>query len=255
MKIKVLIVDDEQPARTMIRRLLDGRAEIEIVGECENGSEAVAAIEAKQPNLVFLDVQMPEVDGFAVIEKLAGKSLPHIVFVTAYDQYAVRAFETGALDYLLKPFDRERFDQALGRAVAQIEARNQDDLGERLLSLLDGRGDAANYLERLIIKANGRVFFLKTAEIFWIEAQGNYVLLHTDKQKHFFRASVSSLENKLDPRRFCRIGRSAIVNLEYIRELQTWSRGDYLVVLKNGAELKLSHRYRENLAKYLGGSL
>jgi len=255
MKIKVLIVDDEQPARMMIRRLLDGRAEIEIVGECENGLEAVAAIESKQPNLVFLDVQMPEVDGFAVIESLTAKPLPHIVFVTAYDQYAVRAFEVNALDYLLKPFDRERFDQALERAVAQIESRKQDDLGERLLSLLDGHGEAANRLEHLIIKGDGRVFFLKTAEIFWIEAQGNYVLLHTDKQKHFFREPISSLEKKLDPRRFRRIGRGAIVNLEYVRELQTWSRGDYLVVLKNGAELKLSHRYRENLAKYLGGNL
>ncbi len=255
MKIKVLIVDDEQPARTMIRRLLDNRAEIEIVGECENGLEAVAAVESKKPNLVFLDVQMPEVDGFAVIEKIAGKPLPHIVFVTAYDQYAVRAFEKGALDYLLKPFDRERFDRALTRAVAQIESRRQDDLGERLLALLDERNEAVSPLERLFIKGDGRVFFLKTDEIFWIEAQGNYVLLHADKQKHFLREPIGSLENKLDPRRFCRIGRGAIVNLEYVRELQTWSRGDYLVVLKNGEQLKLSHRYRENLAKSLGGNL
>lgn len=242
----------------MIRRLLEGRAGIEIVGECENGSEAVREIESKKPHLVFLDVQMPEVDGFAVIEKLAGKSPPHIVFVTAYDRYAVRAFETGALDYLLKPFDRERFDHALKRAVAQIETRRQDDLGERLLSLLSERRRGAasdDFLDRLIIKADGRVIFLKTSEIFWIEAQGNYVVLHADRQKHFFREPISSLENKLDPRRFRRIGRGAIVNLEYVRELQTWSRGDYLVILKNGAELKLSHRYRENLAKHFGGNL
>lgn len=255
MKIKVLIVDDERPSRLMIRRLLEGRANVEIVGECENGLEAIAAIESKELNLIFLDVQMPEIDGFAVIEKLSGKPLPHIVFVTAYDQYAVRAFEVNALDYLLKPFDRERFEQALQRAVAEIENRKQDDLSERLLSLLNRRDGASNYLERLIIKANGRVFFLKTNEICWIEAQGNYVLLHSEREKHFFRETISNLELSLDQRRFCRIGRGAIVNLEYVRELQTWSHGDYKVVLKNGEQLKLSHRFRQNFAKHFGGNL
>ncbi len=255
MKIKVLIVDDERPARSIIRRLLEGRPDVEVVGECENGLEAVAAIESKKPNLVFLDVQMPELDGFAVIESLSAKALPSIIFVTAYEQHAVRAFEIHALDYLLKPFDSERFEQALGRAIAQIENQQQGDLGGRLLSLLSARDGATNYLERLIIKSNGRVFFLNTAEIFWIEAQGNYVLLHTEEGKHSFREPISSLESKLEPRRFRRVGRSAIVNLEYVRELQTWSRGDYKIVLKNGAQLKLSHRFRENLTKHLGGNL
>jgi two-component system LytT family response regulator len=257
MGIKVLIVDDERPARTMIRALLGGRDEIEIVGECENGQEAIGAIVSRQPDLIFLDVQMPETDGFEVIERLAGsESLPHIVFVTAYDQYAVRAFEKGALDYLLKPFDRERFERALKRAVSQIQSRKQEDFGERLLSLLNERGGAADeYLERLIVKREGRVFFLKTADIFWIQAEGNYVLLHTERQKHYFREPISSLENKLDPRRFRRIGRGAIVNLEAVSELQQWSRGDYLVILKNGVELKLSHRYRENLSRHFGGNL
>lgn len=255
MKIKVLIVDDERPSRLMIRRLLEDRANVEIVGECENGMEAIAAIESKELNLIFLDVQMPEIDGFAVIEKLSGKPLPHIVFVTAYDQYAVRAFEVNALDYLLKPFDRERFEQALERAVAEIENRKQDDLSERLLSLLNRRDGASSYLERLIIKANGRVFFLKTNEICWIEAQGNYVLLHSEREKHFFRETISNLELNLDQRRFCRIGRGAIVNLEYVRELQTWSHGDYKVVLKNGEQLKLSHRFRQNFSKHFGGNL
>ena len=262
MEIKVLIVDDERPARTMIRSLLAGHDRIEIVGECENGLEAVSAIKAKQPDLVFLDVQMPETDGFQVLENLAGDALlPHIVFVTAYDQYAVRAFEKGALDYLLKPFDRERFEQALRRAVSQIQSRKQDDFSERLLTLLNehrgggGGSEASGFLERLIIKANGRVFFLKTADVFWIEAEGNYVVLHTEKQKHYFREPISSLESKLDSRRFRRIGRGTIVNLEAVSELQAWSRGDYLVLLKNGTQLKLSHRYRENLAKHFGGSL
>ncbi len=254
-KIKALIVDDEQLARKMIRRLLDGHGEIEIIGECENGREAITAIETAQPDLVFLDIQMPEVDGFAVLESLTGKHLPHIVFVTAYDQYAIRAFEVHALDYLLKPFDRERFEQALERALAQIESEKDSHLNQRLLSLLGEHTGATNYLGRMIIKNDGRVFFLKTDEIFWIEAQGNYVLLYTERQKHFFREAISSLESKLDPHQFKRIGRSAIVNLDQVRELQVWSRGDYKVVLRNGAELKLSHRYRENLSKYLGGNL
>jgi two-component system LytT family response regulator len=254
-KIKILIVDDERPARMMIRHLLGGRKEIEIAGECENGREAIAAIEAIKPDLVFLDVQMPEVDGFEVIKSLAGKMPPQIVFVTAYDQYAVRAFEVHALDYLLKPFDRERFEQALTRAVSQIESEKKGDFERRLFSLLKERESSAEYLERFIIKANGRVFFLKSDEIMWIEAEANYVALHAEKQTHLFREAISSLETKLDPRRFRRIGRSAIVNLDFVRELQVWSRGDYKVILKNGAELKLSHRYRDNLSKYLGGNL
>jgi two-component system LytT family response regulator len=253
VKIKALIVDDEPLARSMTRRMLDGHAKIELVGECESGEEAVAAIRTQKPDLVFLDVQMPGLDGFAVIEALASERLPQIIFITAYDQYAVRAFDVHALDYLLKPFDRERFEQALRRAVRRIETEQSGKLNERILSLLAER--EPRYLERFIIKAEGRVFFLKADEIEWIEAEGNYVTLHAGGKGHLFREAISSLETKLDPRKFQRIGRSAIVNLDSIRELQPWFRGDYKIILHDGAELKLSHRFRDNLNKYLGGSL
>jgi two-component system, LytTR family, response regulator len=253
--LRVLIVDDEPLARRMVRRMLHDHHEVEIVGECESGLEAIASIRATRPDLVFLDVQMPELDGFAVIEALKSDSLPHIIFVTAYDQYAVRAFEVHALDYLLKPFDAERFAQALSRAIRQINGEKSGDLSERVLALLAENKEPSRYVERLIIKTDGRVFFLKTDEIEWIEAEGNYVALHVGKKRYLFREAISSLEKELDPRKFQRIQRSAIVNIDCIRELQPWFRGDYRVVLQDGTELKLSHRYKENLDKYLGGSL
>jgi two-component system LytT family response regulator len=253
VKIKTLIVDDEPLARSMARRMLDSHANIELAGECESGEEAVAMIRTLKPDLVFLDVQMPGLDGFAVIEALASERLPQIIFITAYDQYAVRAFDVHALDYLLKPFDRERFEQALGRAVRQIESEQSGKLNDRILSMLAER--EPRYLERFIIKTEGRVFFLKADEIEWIEAEGNYVTLHAGGKGHLFREAISSLEARLDPRKFQRIGRSAIVNLDSVRELQPWFRGDYKIILHDGTELKLSHRFRDNLNKYLGGSL
>jgi two-component system, LytTR family, response regulator len=252
-KIRALIVDDERLARLMTRRMLDGHANVELIGECESGEEAVASIRTLKPDLVFLDVQMPGLDGFAVIETLASERMPQIIFITAYDQYAVRAFDVHALDYLLKPFDRDRFEQALRRAVRQIETEQSGELNERILSMLAGR--EPRYLERFIIKTEGRVFFLKADEIEWIEAEGNYVVLHASGKGHLFREAISSLETKLDPRKFQRVGRSAIVNLDSIRELQPWFRGDYKIILHDGTELKLSHRFRDNLNKHLGGSL
>lgn len=253
-KIRALIVDDEHLARRMVRKMLLMSTDIEVVGECENGREAIDAIQVAHPDLVFLDVQMPEIDGFAVIEALEIENLPHIIFVTAYDQYAVKAFEVHALDYLLKPFDQERFQQALERAKRQIWGK-EGGLSERLLALLAENKALSPYVDRLIIKANARVFFLKTEEIEWIEAEGNYVSLHVKGKEYLFREAISSLETQLDPRTFQRIQRSTIVNIECIRELQPWFRGDYKVVLHDGTELKLSHRYRDNLAKYLGGRL
>lgn len=238
----------------MVRKMLVMSADIEILGECENGHEAIVAIQAAQPDLVFLDVQMPEIDGFAVIEALEMEKLPHIIFVTAYDQYAVKAFAVHALDYLLKPFDQERFQQALERAKRQIWGK-ESGFNERLLALLAENKSLRPYVDRLIIKANGRVFFLKTEEIDWIEAEGNYVSLHVEGKAYLFREAISSLETQLDPRTFQRIQRSTMVNINCIRELQPWFRGDYKVVLNDGTELKLSHRYRDNLVKYFGGKL
>ncbi len=254
-KIRALIVDDEPLARSMVRRMLEGHAQVEIAGECENGLEAIAAIDSLAPDLVLLDVQMPEMDGFGVIDAVDAGHLPHIIFITAYDQYAVRAFEVHALDYLLKPFDRERFDQALDRAVKQIRSEKSGDATERILSLLAEKRAETPYVERFILKAQGRVVFLKADEVEWIEAEGNYVMLHAGKKKHLFREAISSLEAKLDPRLFRRIGRSTIVNLDCIRELQPWSRGEYMIILHDGTELKLSHRFRDNLNRNLGGTL
>lgn len=254
-KIRVLIVDDEPLGRTLVRRMLDAHSErVEIVGECETGAEAVGAIETEKPDLVFLDVQMPDADGFAVLENLK-KNQPAIIFVTAYNEYAVHAFEVNALDYLLKPYDRQRFEMAFERAVKQINDQKNNRVGEQILSLLTETKSPVQFIERFIIKANGRVFFLKAAEISWISAEGNYVLLHAPQKKHLFRESISNLEQKLDPQKFCRISRSAIVNLDFVRELQPFFRGDYNVILRDGTELKLSHRYRQNLSQYFGGSL
>lgn len=253
-KIRVLIVDDEPLGRGMIRRMMEAHPLAEIVGECENGREAVAAVETENPDLVFLDVQMPEMDGFAVLENL-GEKFPAIIFVTAYDEYAVRAFEVNALDYLLKPYDRKRFDRAYERAVGQIQNQKNTGIGEKILSLLAENKTPEKYIERFIIKASGRVFFLKTEEIIWISAEGNYVSLHTASKNHLFREAVGNLEQKLDPQKFRRISRSAIVNLDFIKELQPFFRGDYNIILRDGTELKLSHRYRQNLNRFFGGSI
>lgn len=254
-KIRVLIVDDEPPGRMMLRRMLANHTQqAEIIGECENGVEAIAAIKTQAPDIVFLDVQMPETDGFTVIESVK-ENLPVIVFVTAYDEYAVRAFEVKALDYLLKPYDRKRFDQAFERAVGHLQNTVHNSINERIISLLSAHQLSKQFIERIIIKNNGRVFFLNIGEVIWIEAEGNYVLLHTAGKNHIFREAISNLEQKLDPQKFCRINRSTIINLDHVKELQTWTHGDLLVLLKDNTKLKLSHRYRENLSRHFGGSL
>jgi two-component system, LytTR family, response regulator len=254
-KLRVLIVDDEPHGRKVVRRMLASHAEVEIVGECENGREAITAIKNAAPQVVFLDVQMPEIDGFAVLEACEPDVLPLVIFVTAYDQYAVQAFEIHALDYILKPFDEDRFEQALARVKQQVKNDRLSQSAERILALLAERRPAPTYIDRFIIKTDGRVFFLKVDEVEWIHAEGNYVSLHVRKGKYLFRESISNLEMQLEPRKFQRIQRSIIVNIDCIRELQPWSRGDYRVVLNDGTELKLSHRYRDNLDRYVGGSL
>ena len=254
-KMRVLIVDDEPLGRKMVRRMLESYSEVELIGECENGEEAIQEIESKKPDLVFLDVQMPVLDGFAVLSKINQDKLPFIIFVTAYDEYALRAFEVNALDYLLKPYDRKRFDQAFQRAVKQINSQNNNQLNEKIISLLSGNNHPKDFTERFVIKTGGRVFFLDVEEIMWIEADGNYVFLHTQQKKHIFRETLTSLESQLNPNKFRQISRSTIVNLNFIKELQPFFRGNYKVVLKNGAELKLSHRYRDNLVKNFSGSL
>lgn len=250
--IRVLVVDDEPLARTMLREMLRSDPQVAIVGESSNGREAVEAIRSQAPDLVFLDVQMPELGGFEVLETLGKVPIPHVIFVTAYDQYAVRAFEVHALDYLLKPFDRERFDVCWQRARAQIMRERNGGVDQRILLLLEELKAGSRYLERLVIKSGGRIYFLETNEIDWIEAEGNYVSVHSGKKSHLLRETISSLESQLDPRKFVRIHRSSIVRIDRIQELQPWFHGEYRVILQNGTQLTLSRNYRDKLQEALG---
>ena len=253
-KIKTLIIDDEPLARRNIRLLLEKDPQIEILEECRNGREAVKAINAHSPDLIFLDIQMPEMDGFDVLERVGPEHIHAIIFVTAFDQYALKAFDVHALDYLLKPFDDERFAHALDRAKTQIEAREIDRLSKRLLALLEereserkGARQQSNYLTRLMIKVAGRVTLLKVEEIDFIEADGNYAKLHAGRKAHLLREKMNDLEGRLDPGKFVRIHRSAIVNLDRIKEMHPHFNGDYIVVLEDGRQLRLSRTRRENL--------
>ncbi len=245
MKIKTLIVDDEPLARDRVKRFLRDVSDIRVIGECGNGVEAIEAIKEHKPDLVFLDIQMPEKNGFEVVKALDPKTMPSVIFVTAYDQYALQAFDVHALDYLLKPFNRERLQRAVAHARDQIEHKSLGNIDERLASLIaDIRGEK-KYLERLVVKSVGRVFFLKTDEIDWIEAAGNYVKLHTGKESHMIRETMNGLEAKLNPEKFLRIHRSTVVHIDRIKELHPMFSGDYAVILRNGTELALSRNYRE----------
>jgi two-component system LytT family response regulator len=252
VKIRTLIVDDEPLGRERIRTLLAGDPEIEVIGECPDGRQAITAIEQRNPDLVFLDVQMPEVDGFSVLEAICGERMPVIIFVTAYDRYAVQAFEVHALDYLLKSYDRERFSAAVQRAKEDIQRSREGMLNERLLGLLENLQTKKDRLTRLVIKSAGRIVFLRVEEIDWVEAADNYVRVHAGKESHLIRETLQSLEKRLDAAKFLRIHRSFLVNLDRIRELQPVFHGDYAVKLADGTELTLSRNYREKLLEPLG---
>jgi two-component system LytT family response regulator len=251
-QIRVLIVDDEPLAREMLREMLQSDKQVTIVGESTNGREAIEAIRNTSPDLIFLDVQMPELGGFEVLEALGTGRIPHVIFVTAFDHYAVRAFEVHALDYLLKPFDQERFDVSWLRAKTHVLRERNGGVDQRILALLEELKDGKKFLERLVIKAGGRIYFLETGDIDWIEAEGNYVSVHSGKKSHLLRETISSLESQLDPRKFVRIHRSSIVRIDRIQELQPWFHGEYRIILHNGTQLTLSRNYREKLQEALG---
>src|SRR5215813_7885208 len=253
--IRTLIVDDEVLARDRLRDLLRDDPEIEIVGECRNGREAIKAIQEHSPDVVFLDVEMPGIDGFGVISALEASPIPAIVFVTAYDQYAVKAFEVFAVDYLLKPFDQERFEVALARAKKHIAAEGGETMTRRILDALEQINSKPQHLERLVIKMNGHVFFIKADEIDWLEAEGNYVRLHAGKESYLLRDTITALEKQLDPKVFVRVHRSAIVNIDRIKEMQPWFHGEYRIILREGVELTLSRNYKDKLHGVLGRSL
>ena len=244
MSIRTLIVDDEPLARERIRTLLEGDPDIELLGEEGGGHEAVAAILELRPDLVFLDIQMPELDGFGVLASLEPDQLPVVVFVTAHDQYALKAFDVHALDYLLKPFDRERFQQALARGKARARKDATAALGsiERLLSSLDEQ--RTEYVRRLTVKSRGKAYFVHLEQVDWIEATGNYVTLHTSDKTHMVRGTMRRLEQILDPARFVRVHRSAIVSMDRIESVEPSSSGDYVLTLRGGGQVTSGETYR-----------
>lgn len=287
MRVRVLIVDDESLARQRVRRLVQTEADVEVVGEAESGHEAVSLIRELQPDLVCLDVQMPGLDGFGVLRELDGGHVPMVLFITAYDEHAQRAFDVHAVDYVLKPVDEDRFKAAFDKARKQranaVAAERLGELLETVRRLADGgaamadaRGEVGaagnghangatalaagangagtngRYASRILVKQDGRMFFVKTTEIDWIEADRNYVRLHVGKISHTIRERISHLEETLDPRLFARIHRSTIVNLNRVREMQQWFSGDYVVILEDGTRLRLSRHYRDRVEKQVG---
>lgn len=244
---RTLIVDDERLARQRVRRLLTSDPEVVVSGECGNGLEAVAFLQQHPIDLLFLDVQMPGLDGFGAIESLNGGPMPVTIFVTAHDEYALRAFEVSALDYLLKPFDRKRFQTALDRAKAQLGHSRNGAVEQQLSRLLEHLDRSRHLCDRIAVRVAGNVVLIRMEDIDWIEAADNYACLHCGIETHVLRETMSALERRLDPSRFVRIHRSAIVNLSKVKELQPWFRGDYRVLLNNGAQLTLSRSHRERL--------
>jgi two-component system LytT family response regulator len=248
--ISTLIVDDEPMARQIVRVLLSRDPEIHIAGEC-TGIDAPATIRRCRPELVFLDIHMPQVSGFDVIDQLDPEDAPVIVFVTAYDQYALRAFQVRAVDYLLKPFDDERFAAALTHAKQQVRARlSQTDRLASLLAELSGRGERQK--ERLLVRSGDRSVLIRTADIDWIEAADYYAEIHVGNASHLIREPLSELERRLDPARFFRIHRSAIVNIDRVVEILSHIKGDAIVVLRDGRELTLSRKRRDEFERLLG---
>ena len=260
-RIRVLVVDDEPLARSGVCELLQRDADLEVIGEAASGSEAVEALRDLKPDLVMLDVQMPGMSGFDVIRAVGPELMPAVVFVTAFDQFAVRAFEVNAVDYLLKPFDDERFSLTVARAKRVIRQAHAGELSRKLAELLVNAGSAPTaapaptpeqgYADRLVVKSGGRVFFLRTDELDWIEAADYYVKLHTGGKTHLLRETMNTLESRLDPRKFFRVHRSAIVHLDRIRELQPYFRGEHVLILQDGTKLKLSRARREKLEAVL----
>lgn len=245
MKIKALIVDDEPLARDRLRAMLARESDIQVMDECADGDEAVDKILGLKPDLVFLDVQMPKRDGFGVLRTLQGGKLPAVIFTTAYDQHALAAFDAHAVDYVLKPFKTSRFQEALNRAREMLAGRGSQEAVNRLLKLVEERQQEAPKLTRIPVKSEDRTFFVKVEEVDWIEADGNYAVLHAGKARHMVRETMTFLEANLPPGGFLRISRSSIVNLERVRELQPLAQEDHAVVLKNGEVLEMTRGIRE----------
>lgn len=256
-RIKTLIIDDEKLARNRIKNLLMTELDIEIIGECKNGIEAVECINVLNPDLIFLDVQMPELDGFSVLRKLKANICPIIIFVTAYDKYALKAFDVHAVDYLLKPFDDIRFHTALEHAKEHLAKNSRKDLQNKINLLMNELGESLpgsnekEYLDRIMIKSAGKISFVKTNDIVRIKSAGKYVSILTKDGDNLIRQTMNEIEAKLDPKKFIRIHRTAIVNFDFIKEMQNWYRGEYVVLLSNNEKFTTSSSYRKNMEELL----
>jgi two-component system LytT family response regulator len=253
-RITVLIVDDEAPARLRLADLLRSDPQVGSILEAANGLAAVDRIRASRPDLVFLDVQMPELDGLGVIDAIGAEQMPLTIFVTAYDQHAIRAFESNALDYLLKPYSDERHEAAMTRAKARLDELSLREFSERMMRMVS-TSETAPILDRLVVKSNGTTRFVRASDIDWIEAAGVYVNLHVSGKEWLYRAALTELVAKLDAMRFVRIHRSAVVNIESIERLEAASHGEFEAVLKDGSRCRVSRGYRAQLEKRLGQSL
>jgi two-component system LytT family response regulator len=252
--IRTLIVDDEPLARKGVRILLEKDPDVRILGEAGDGIEALERIKADRPDLVFLDVQMPEMSGFEVLESLSPDELPLVVFVTAYDQYALNAFQVHALDYLMKPFEDERLQEALDHAKAQLQRKNGTPSTRRLQEMLEATKAERGRVGRIMVRSGGRITFVRVDDVDWIEAQGDYVCLHTQGKKHLVREKISDLEAQLSAGQFLRIHRSTMINVSRIKEMQPLFHGEYSVVLQDGTRLTMSRSFRENVFERLTGA-
>jgi two-component system, LytTR family, response regulator len=253
--IRVVIADDEALARTKLRLLLSAERTVNVVvAECEDGKQTVEAVETHAPDLLLLDIHMPDLDGFQVLDQIHSDRLPLVIFTTAYDQHAIRAFETHALDYLLKPFNQQRLTRAMERVQTELVKSHEYGVKARILDLLGNAKPSSAKLRRLVIRTAGRVVFLELDEVDWIEAAANYVKLHVGKESFLLREGIGQISAKLDPERFVRIHRCAIVNTERIRELQPCDSGEFIAVLRDGKELSCSRGYRPQLLKLIEGS-
>ena len=255
MTLRVVVADDEPIGRQRLVRLLQSEPETEVVAACADGEEAVEAIREHAPDVVLLDIQMPQLDGFEVVAAL-GESHPAVIFVTAHDQYALRAFEVHAFDYLLKPVDQDRLRQAIGRAMAPGNRAPPGSTTRRILTLLEefNARERVRGRDRLVVRSPERAFFLRSETVDWVEAAGKFVHLHVGRSVHALRESMGELEQELDPARFLRISRSVIVNIDRIQEIQPWFQGDYVLILTDGTRLTSTRGYRDNMRRLLGRS-
>jgi two-component system LytT family response regulator len=257
MTIRAMVVDDEKPARVRLLELLHRQPDVNVIGTASDGQEALALLRRDAPQLLFLDVQMPRLDGFDVLRQLSPDEVPVTIMVTAYDKYAMQAFDAHAIDYLLKPFSDQRFDDALARARKLLDAPDEG-MADQLSAAGEERHSVdprSGYLDRLVLKSNGCISFLDVNDVDWMEAAGVYIYLHVGAKKHLYRSSVTQLLQRIDPERFVRIHRSAAVNTSRIRELRSMSHGDYALILKDGTELTLSRAYRTQMEGWLRQSI